>query len=321
MSSQPTPFRILLVHYSQTGRSSRLARSFCAPLKNRPDIELDELALQLETPYPFPWPFFDFLDAFPESVQLRAPKLARFSVAADARYDLIILSATVWFLSPAPPITAFLTSAQGKALLSNTPVITLVSCRNMWLRAHDALCQLLQDAGARHCDNVVYTDQSPALATFITTPRWMLTGKRDGFPGLPPAGITDQQIQGASRFGKAIVQAIEKQQLDGTQPVLTGLRAVHVDDRLFASERIGHRSFSVWSRLVRLFGGPGSAFRRPVLLLYSVFLVTMIATVVPVSLLVRGLLHKLLGDRGAAIRAHYAAPSGSGSERMQQFAP
>lgn len=311
--------RILLVQFSQTGRTAQLAASFCAPLRADANIELDEVVLRPKTPYPFPWPYFEFLDAFPESVQLRPPELQPLGIDASKTYDLIILVSTVWFLSPAPPITAFLTCAEGRKLLTDTPVITLVNCRNMWLKAHESLCCLLQQADARHCDNVVYTDPGPSLATFITTPRWMLTGRRDALWGMPPAGITDTQIAGAARFGHAIVQAFEHDQVDGKNPVLSGLRAVNVQDRLLTSERIGHRSFTLWSRLVRLFGGPGARNRKPVLVVYSVFLVLMIITVVPLSLAIRALLHKLFGDRSAAIRAHYAAPSGDGDERMDEF--
>lgn len=280
---------------------------------------LDTLPLQPETPYPFPWRFLDFLDAFPETVQMQPPPLQPFPVSPDQRYDLIILCYTVWFLSPSPPVTAFLTSSDGQRLLAGTPVITLVGCRNMWMKAHDIVCQKLEQAGARHCDNVVVTDPGPAMATFITTPRWMLTGRRDRFLGLPPAGITDEDIAASTRFGRAIVEAFEHDAIDGNRPVLTGLNAVTVDDRLLASERIGRRSFEIWSRLVRWFGPPGALARKPVLVIYSVFLVLMILTVVPVSLLVRRALRPFQGRRIAAIRQRYSAPSGEGGERIQSF--
>lgn len=321
MKTQRVRNRVLLVHYSQSGRTSRLARSFCGPLAEDDSIELTELALRPVPDYPFPWGFFDFLDAFPETVQLRPPPLAALDGDETAQFDLIVLTYTVWFLSPSPPVTAFLTSTAGRRLLADTPVITLVGCRNMWMCAHDIVSDLLSAAGARHCDNVVVSDPGPALATFITTPRWMLTGRRDRFLGLPPAGISDADIEGASRFGRAIAAAFEAGRVDGEQPLLTGLRAVTVDDRLLASERIGRRSFMIWSRLVRLFGEPGAFARRPVLLVYSLFLVAMIVTLVPASLLIRRAIRPLRRRHGAAVRLHYTAPSGSGSERMHRFAP
>jgi hypothetical protein len=65
---------------------------------------------------------------------------------------------------------------------------------------------------------------------------------------------------------------------------------------------------------------PGEAARRPVLAAYVAFLILMIVTVVPLSLLLRTLLKPLMRARLAAQAATYEAPSGSGTERMQEFA-
>lgn len=311
--------RVLLIQYSQTGSTEHLANNFCLPLREHPHIELTTVALRPSQPYKFPWSFFSFFDSFPETVQLRPPELEPLPLAPGVRYDLIILAYPVWFLSPAPPMTAFLTSDSGKRLLKDTPTITLISCRNMWLRAHETVCSLLEKAGAKHCDNVVVTDPGPSLATFITTPRWMLTGRRDAFLGMPPAGISDADIANATRFGRAIVHAFEHDEVDGQQPLLTGLRAVIVDDALLSNERIGHRSFSIWSRLIRFFGPPGAPLRRAVLVIYTIFLVAMILTIVPLSLGIRAILRRFRPNVGAAIRQRYAEPSGSSEERMEQF--
>lgn len=311
--------RVLLVQYSQTGSTERLADSFCSPLYDHPEVQVTKATLRPTRPYPFPWPFLSFFDAFPETVQLRPPELEPLHLDPSVHYDLIILSYPVWFLSPAPPMTAFLASDIGRRLLANTPTITLIGCRNMWLRAHETVSRLLHDAGALHCDNVVVTDPGPSLATFITTPRWMLTGRRDTFLGMPPAGISDADIAGAARFGRAIVEAFEHDKVVGQRPLLTGLRAVTVNDALLANERIGYRSFRIWSRLIRFFGEPGTPRRRMILVVYCLFLASMIIMIVPLSLAIRSVLRRIRPDTGAATRAHYAAPSGEGDERMGQF--
>ncbi len=107
--------RVLVVYYSQTGQLRRLAESVCAPLAASADITVDWCELKPREPYPFPWPFMRFFDQFPETVHLDPPALQPLAVPADARYDLVILAYTVWFLSPAPPVNAFLQSADGRA--------------------------------------------------------------------------------------------------------------------------------------------------------------------------------------------------------------
>lgn len=311
--------RVLLVHYSQTGSTEQLANSFCAPIQSHQDIELTTVPLQAAPPYEFPWRFYTFFDTFPETVQLRPPELAPIPIEPDYDFDLVILAYPVWFLSPAPPMAAFLMSEIGRRIVANTPTITLASCRNMWLKAHETVTELLDDAEAQHCDNVVVTDPGPSLATFITTPRWMFTGRRDRFLGMPPAGISGNDITNAARFGRAIIDAFENGRVGGKQPLLTGLRAVTVNDALLANEQIGYRSFRIWSRLVRLFGKPGAPPRRIMLTLYCLFLTLMIITIVPPSLAIRAVLRRIRPSVGAEVRQRHAQPSGQGDERMEQF--
>ena len=311
--------RILVVHYSQSGQLRRIAESFCSPLTDHSGIELTWLPLQPEPAYPFPWSFFEFFDQFPECVHQRPPRLAPTPHAADRKFDLVILAYTVWFLSPSPPITAFLTSDVGRTLLRDTSVVTVLACRNMWLSADQQVRELLASARARHLDHVVFTDPGPALATFITTPRWMFTGRQDAFWGMPPAGVPETEIAAASRFGKALASALDASEEQGERPLLTGLRAVRVDERLIASERIGRRSFEIWGRLIMAAGRPGSTARKCVLVVYAGFLITMIVTVVPVTMLLRTLLRPLTRAKMARIKEELEKPSGSGRERMSSL--
>jgi hypothetical protein len=308
--------QVLVVWYTQTGQLERAARAIAAPLQAAGHA-VECLALAPARPYPFPWTFWAFLDAFPEAVALDPPPLAAWR-ASRPRYDLVILAWSPWFLSPAPPITGFLQSDAGRALVRDTPVVTLTANRGMWILAQQQVQELLAAAGARHCDHVALVDPH-ALSSFVTTPHWLLTGRQDPFLGLPRAGVPEEHIAGAARFGRALAQALADGSLDGRRAVLTGLGAVQVDPALVASEKIGRRSFRVWGKIVRAAGGAGGLSRRPILAAYVTFLVAMIVTVVPVSLLIRTLLKPLLRRRLAAQAERYERPSGAGTERMKEF--
>lgn len=312
--------RVLVVNYSQTGQLSDITERVIAPLRAAGhEVHLETLVPA--TPFPFPWPIVDFFDAFPECVQLDAPPLRPLSIAADAPFDLVILTYQVWYLSPALPMTAFLKSAEGRQLISGKPVVTLVACRNMWLSAQETMKQLIADAGGRLIDHLAFTDQGHPLATFITTPRWVWTGKKDSFLGLPPAGVSPDEIRQADRFGLALADGLNNGREQAGQPMLAGLRAVTVNPRLAISERAGRRAFGVWSKLVRLFGKRGQWRRRPVLLLFVVYLITLIVTVVPISLLLQWLFSPLLKSRLERIKAELEQPSGSQEFNLQKYAP
>jgi len=302
--------RVLVVHFSQTGQLARVARRLVSPLTDANNVELVEETLRPCPPYPFPWPLWRFLDAMPETVLLEPPALEPYSVRADGRFDLIILAYQVWYLAPSGPMTAFLKSEAGKRLLRGRPVVTVIACRNMWLLAQETVKRLIREAGGRLLDNVAFTDQGGTLATFVTTPRWLLTGRRDAFWGLPAAGVAEQEIAKADRFGLALLNALRADREREDAPMLAGLGAARVDPRLIFSERAAQRAFSAWSRLIRLGGAPGSIARVPMLALFSVYLVAMILTVVPTSLLVQRITRPLFAARLRSLQAYYELPSG-----------
>lgn len=310
--------RILVLHYSQTGQLTRAVQSMLSPLAGRTDVQIIWQNLEPVEAFPFPWGFLRFFDTFPECVHLDPPPIRPVAFAPDARFDLVVLAYQVWFLSPSLPVTAFLKSAAAQAL-RNTPVVTFIACRNMWLSAQEKVKDMLNDVGARHIDNVVLVDQGPAWATFITTPRWVLTGKKNGFWGIfPPAGVSETEIVAAARFGRALAESLPLLQ-STSGPLLAGLGAVKVLPGYVTGEKIAHRSFRLWGALLRALGKPGDLGRRLVLVVYIVFLVAMILTVMPLSIVVRALLRPLLRKRLDAEVARLEAPSGSSTYRLGQY--
>jgi hypothetical protein len=180
----------------------------------------------------------------------------------------------------------------------------------MWIEAQKTMMELLRSCEARHIDNVVLSDQSGPLESFITTPRWMLTGKRDSFFGLSSAGISAENILKSSRFGEAIVLGLIANKEKENSSLCQNLGAVRVDRRFIASEKIAKRSFLIWGRLIRLFGARGSLVRRPILGFYIVFLITLIVTVVPLNMILQSFFGRLFKDKIDKIAQNIEAPSG-----------
>jgi hypothetical protein len=314
--------RVLVVSYSQTGQLSAVVERIVAPLRASGDdvrIDVHVENLKPRQPFPFPWPLLRFFDTFPECAHLDPAPLQPLSLSGDENFDLVILSYQVWFLAPSQPIVAFLRSPEGKRLLAGKPVVTVIACRNMWLMAQEKMKKLLADAGARLIDNVVLTDTAPTMATLVTTPRWVLTGRRDAFLGLPPAGVAPAEIARCSRFGHALRDALRASRETGDGPLLSGLQAVEVDPRLLFSEKAATRSFFVWGKLLRAFGRPGAPARQPLVVLYTVFMLLLVLTVVPISLLVQALIRPLLRNFLAARKTAFELPSGSGTERLSVY--
>jgi len=201
-----------------------------------------------------------------------------------------------------------LQSEQAK-ILKNTPVITLIGCRNMWLMAQEKMKKMLTALDANLIGNVVKTDQSNAWASFITTPAWMFSGKKRYFSWLPSAGISDADMQDMQRFGYRLVQILnENQPLD--KSLFQNMGAVKIDEKLMMSEKVGHRSFYIWGKLLLKCGQISPVFRQATLYFYIVFLIILILTVVPLSAVVKRLLKPLLKEKLARQKRYFAEPSG-----------
>ncbi len=300
--------KVLVLYYSQSGQLREVIDSFVAPLQESREIVCHFREIKPLSSYPYPWPFYTFFDVFPEAVNLDGCAVEKMELDRD--YDLIILGYTVWFLSPAIPVTGFLQSEQAKLLFKDKPVVTVIACRDMWLLAQEKMKGLLAGLGARLLDNVVLVDRGKSLYSFVTTPRWLLTGKKDAFWGLPAAGIAPAEIAAAARFGERLVAALAENRELGNGPLLSRLDAVNVNGKLIASEKIAHRSFMIWSRLIKKAGLPGSRGRKVVISIYVVFLLGMVLSIVPFNLLLRKLIYPFRKDAIDRAVTAYEQPSG-----------
>lgn len=310
---------ILVVSYSQSGQLDLIVKSALSPLINHDDVNVTHKTIKPKIRYPFPWNFMKFMDVFPESVYLDPCEIEEME-EDNIDYDLIIIAYQVWFLSPSIPTTAFLKSDYAKKKLKNKPVITIIGCRNMWIKAQEKLTMMLNNIDAKLIDNIVLIDQGSALATFITTPRWMLTGKKDSLWNIfPEAGISDNDIVSSSRFGKAILDGLTKNKEKEFTSLCYGLGAVEVNEKLIKSEQIGTKSFSIWGKLIRKVGKLGDKKRKPIVLLYVLFLVLMIITVVPINMIVQTINRKINKDKVEKLKEYYELPSGSSRERIKEF--
>ncbi len=300
--------KVLILYYSQSGQLKQVLDNIIAPLQQCAAVQCDYRPIQPLQPYPYPWPFYSFFNVFPEAVYLEGCPVA--AITAESDYDLIVLGYTSWFLSPSLPVTGFLQSRQAQSLFQGKPVVTVIACRDMWLIAQEKMKALLAGLGARLIDNIVLTDQGKSLYTFVTTPRWMLTGQKDAFWFFPKAGVAEEAIEAASRFGERLCLALANNEEQGQAPLLGKMGAVNVNGKLIATERIAHRSFLIWSKLIKKAGPPNSPPRNIVITIYAFFLLTLVLTIVPLNMLIRKLIYPFRKKAIDAAVRYYEQPSG-----------
>jgi len=300
--------KVLVLYYSQTGQLKRVLDSFVSKLDDE-SVEIYKKAIRPKVNYKFPWSFYDFFDEFPEAVYLDSCEINEIE-NIDDDYDLIILGYTVWYMSPSIPVTSFLKSEQAKKVFKNTPVVTVVACRDMWILAQERVKKMLEDLDARLIDHVALTDQGGSVKSLLTLPTFMLTGEKQFFSSLPPAGITDEEIKGCDRFGERLLSALKADKEKGNEAMLKGLGAAVVNAKLIATEKIASRSFLVWGKLIKLSGAKYSLGRKVTITIYVLFLLALIFTVIPLNIIARKILNIFQKEKLRKMEELYELPSG-----------
>ena len=321
LEASPPVARVLVVWYSQSGQLRRVAESVAAPLEEA-GAEVRWAKLTPTREFPFPWDLRSFMGVFPDTVAGRGCELEPVELAsrggssepADGeRFDLVILAYTVWFLSPSLPVQALFASPL-RETLRGTPVVSLIACRNMWLSAERTVRRLVRDAGGVHAGTIAVTDDGPAWATFITTPRWLLTGRRGRFLRVfPPAGISDATIGSLRRFGEALAERGGRLGAPEVSAALAGLDPLQVDRPMVLPDLAFGRAFRVWAAAIQCTTRPGTAGRGAALGALTAFIVTAAAgsilSAVVARLLARERVERLTDRYVDAFRPPAAAPA------------
>lgn len=239
---------ILIIYYSQTGQLFDILKNIASTISDE-NVNISYCEIVPQNKYPFPWTQQEFYGAFPETfLQIPAPLEAIPSEILQKKYDLVILGYTTWYLTPSIPANSFLKSAEAKILLANTPVITVSASRNMWIMAQEKVKKLLVANNANLVGNIALTDRNLNHISVITIVHWLMGGKKTSMFGIfPKPGVSDNDIETASRFGVPIKKALHQNEYSELQNDLLDVGAVKVDPSLIATDIRGNIVFTKWA--------------------------------------------------------------------------
>ena len=278
---------VLVIYYTQSGQLFDILENMTATL-GESQVNISYHRIMLNEPFPFPWTTDKFYDAFPESFlqipsKIHPPK----KELLDKKYDLILLGYQVWFLTPSPAINAFLKSPEAKIMLGNTPVVTVVACRNMWIQAQEKMKSLLLENQAKLVGHIALVDRHINHISVITIEHWMFTGRKDRMWGIfPKPGVSDKEIINASKFGKPIREALMADDYKDLQQNLLALDAIIVNPYLIKTDERGNVIFSKWANLLIKKGGPGHPSRLKWIGLFKFYLKFAIWVIAPIVFIV-----------------------------------
>lgn len=288
--------KILVLYFSQSGQLRTVSDLLTQSFQQDSNYSVHFEELKPVTPFPFPWSAFSFFNAFPETYHQKMISLQPVSEAAKQPYDLVILAYQPWFLSPSPVMASFLRSEEGKQILANKNVVTVLGCRNMWLDAQEKVKRYLREAKANLVGNIAMVDNSGNLTSLVTILRWLLAGKKEAFWFFPQAGIQQADLDKLPSFGKLIKEMVEKNELDGLQQRLNGAEAVVIKPELVLLEKRGNRAFPIWANFIARGGSSDSWGRKIRVYIYMFLLPTAVFVLSPILSLVTAILLRVKKD-------------------------
>ncbi|MEZ4839492.1 flavodoxin family protein [Flavobacterium sp.] len=243
---------VIVIYYTQSGQLEKIAQKIAQPLLEDKEISVTYYNIEMEKPFPFPWPKSDFFDVFPESfLQIPAPIKKPSQEILEKKYDLVILAYQVWYLTPSIPINSFLKSEFGQQILNNKPVVTVIGARNMWVMAQEKMKKMIKNSNATLVGNIALVDRHINHISVITIVHWMFTGKKSKYLGIfPKPGVSDEEIFTSSRFGKIITKHLKNNQFDALQAELIAHNAIEIRPFLVEMDKKANKMFSKWANFI-----------------------------------------------------------------------
>jgi hypothetical protein len=142
--------------------------------------------------------------------------------------------------------------------------------------------------GGTFLGQITVCEISPLWASFVTTPRWMLTGKKTPFAFFPAAGIRENDFLALQAQGRELAENWLKSPNQSVSPELLKSNLDRLSLRMM--DRIGHRAFRFWARLImRIAPNPGP-WQDLCLIIFRINLILLIVFVAPYTKVVEVLL-------------------------------
>lgn len=279
---------VLVVYYSQTGQLFDILKNVVSTIEDDDDVNITYFEIVPEKPFEFPWNKQAFFDCFPESfLQIPAPYISPSEDILKKKYDLVLLGHQVWYLTPSIPLNSFLKSDHAKKLLKDTPTITVIGARNMWIMAQEKVKKLLTNCDAKLVGNIALVDRHINHISVITIVHWMIKGKKDKMWGIfPKPGVSDEDIKNASKFGTVIKDALTSNNFSNLQPNLLKLDAVVIKPFLVLADQRANILFSKWANFIIKKGPAGDPKRKKWLVLFNYYLLFAIWVIAPIVFIV-----------------------------------
>ena len=274
--------KVLAIHYSQSGQLTEIMNNISEGLVHD-EISVEHVVYSPKEPFVFPWSKERFFDAMPTCVLNQGCEIAPYQFQEE-KYDLILFGYQPWFLSPSIPTMGLLKDEKFKSILKNTPVVTVIGGRNMWINAQAEVKLKVEEAGGKIIGNIPFGDKSQNLLSAISIMHWMFTGKKTKKWGIIPLpGVSQQDIDESKVFGTLIARFLLGNSKVELQGALLLTNKIDVKWSIIFIEARAKKLFLFWAKLIEKKGVTPKK-RKNWLYLYRIYLLFALFVVSPIVL-------------------------------------
>jgi hypothetical protein len=214
--------RILIVYYSFTRQTHRVAEAMAAGFRDA-GCEPTPCAIEfIDERYPIEFPF---RPVWPKLLRWVWPQVrgvtGKVRVPEDilaGDYDLICIGSPSWWLHPAMPVVSFLSSSAAERLLRGRRFAMFAVCRGAWAHNLRIVRFLGKRAGGTLLDSAAFCFRGNTLQSALSFISYMHSGAdRDRYWGVKiyPFGIPEEGLAAARAFARRLADGLKT---GGEQP-------------------------------------------------------------------------------------------------------
>ncbi len=294
--------KILIISYSQTGQLDNIVTKCTTGITN---ADIDRISYKTKKKFEFPWTSQEFFDVMPECVAETAFDLEDIDYKHNS-YDLIIFGYQPWFLSPSIPTNSILQDKTFLALLKNTPVITIIGSRNMWIGSQRSIDKRISNAGGKIVGNIPFLDRHNNYISAFTIVHWLIKGEKNRKMNIfPMPGVSEKDINDAVMYSDPINTAIQENDFSNLQSRILEFGRISIPTSILLIETNGKKLFKIWLKIITNLGTTPQK-RKIWINVYKYYLFTVLFVVAPIVtpiyvLIVNIFQHKKIQNKKTAI--------------------
>jgi hypothetical protein len=240
--------KVLAINFSQSGQLDEIVNNFISGLES---VAIERINFKPNRKFPFPWKTNNFYNSMPETVDENPIQLEPIEFKEE-KYDLIVLGYQPWFLSPSLPTSSLLQDHNFKKRMYDTPIVTIIGARNMWLNAQESVVQHIQNSGGRLVGNIALVDRSPNLLSAISIVHWMMTGKKTRKWGVfPIPGVSQEDIEQCPKYSVALNECIRNSNYSDYQHTVVSTGGIRINTNILFIEGRAKKIFRIWASLIK----------------------------------------------------------------------